>query len=1321
VTARILIVVLIDHIVFQQEKNMKSITTQYKCLICSSVFKTRASIIRHYMNSHFDFNQEKCVACKDHGEIKKPSRHAIANHVTDLYKCKYCTFKDTDLKRVQEHANYAHILPLNSPYERLESAFNRRVLTFGYEISQADLKTVEEVKLETSNSTLAVLSRQLELKNMLKFSITLKGEYVKYDELGGVESEASIYLRSFSKHLFLNDSKRINRTLKECFSEITIRNEGFLLAGSGWSIRNFSKIFIEIGKIKLVGGCNNTCFNVGKKKKKYLVDVISHNNDCFVNSVAVAFLPKEDLDLNIQKLSCLAQTFAKQYFNTRGLKFPLNIRHIRKFEQKNKALGLQINVYSRIDGQIIPVHKSIAKKPKKIINLFLQKVKKRLHHYIYIKDLDKFFQINNIKNHICDKCLSNFTSISALKNHQEYCSRSDPVKIIYPSEQDSVCFEHHEKQTLQPIYGACDFEASLIPINRQENGVKYNCQNCLEGGDVSLCSHKTINIHEQIPTTYSIALLDKRGKILFEKTESDHFNVMEIFFKTLTEIEKTFIPLLQANRFKKDYTSEEIEAFNKAYLCYLCHTPFQPHFSGRQKVKDHCHYNGEYLGAAHHNCNWKRTVNRNIPIFIHNFQNYDSQFILQGLKFTPNTQISGIPYNMEKFRTLNIGKIVFVDSYHLLPGSISTLVQSLKQNDDHKFPILSQVSLFTQSAMHKKLLLEKGVYPYEWASSISRLINKKKWPKHKHFFSTLKQSNISREEYLHGKQVFRLFRCKNMLEYCHLYCRLDVFLLLEVIDQFRTNVLLEFGLDCTKYISAPQLAFDAMLKGLDEPINLMTDTEMILMCEQNVRGGVAFVAERHVKCKELEKEIKKVIPDETVAEKIERIENKKCSDLLVLLDAVGLYSFCQKLYLPWGDYQWCNAGELFRLKQELGHIPNDSNIGFILEVDLEYPKSLFKKHSSFPMISEKKEITYQDLSDFSKKALHVLSNTVNSAKRYKSEKLVTDFSNKSKYVVHYQNLQTYLKEGIILKEIHKAIKFTQKPYLKPFIDKCAKKRAETKSDFDKMLFKLFMNSVYGKFLQDNRKHMEAKICRKYKTFSKHFNSPLYKGHRIISENVVTVYSKKKTVKLDRLYATGFTILELSKNHMISAWYNYFLPNFETKASVVLTDTDSFLIHIKDSSRKELFLSVQDSLDSSNYPKSHPRYTAKNKGVPGYFKDENCGNYLTEVVGLKAKCYIIKVFDQFNIKRDKKVVCKGIQKMSRDKLSIRKFRNVVKNFSSVHADLYCIRSKSNHLYTQKMRKIALSTGDDKRYILNCGIHTVPLYSNVVKCALCPPST
>ena len=73
--------------------------------------------------------------------------------------------------------------------------------------------------------------------------------------------------------------------------------------------------------------------------------------------------------------------------------------------------------------------------------------------------------------------------------------------------------------------------------------------------------------------------------------------------------------------------------------------------------------------------------------------------------------------------------------------------------------------------------------------------------------------------------------------------------------------------------------------------------------------------------------------------------------------------------------------------------------------------------------------------------------------------------NKKKYVLHISTQKFYLQHGLKLKKVHRAISFKQSHFLKPYIDFNTEKRKQAKNDFEKDLFKLMNNSVYGKTME----------------------------------------------------------------------------------------------------------------------------------------------------------------------------------------------------------------------------------------------------------------
>ena len=145
-------------------------------------------------------------------------------------------------------------------------------------------------------------------------------------------------------------------------------------------------------------------------------------------------------------------------------------------------------------------------------------------------------------------------------------------------------------------------------------------------------------------------------------------------------------------------------------------------------------------------------------------------------------------------------------------------------------------------------------------------------------------------------------------------------------------------------------------------------------------------------------------------------------------------------------------------------IDKKSDIGYILEVDLQYPKELHKLHKDYPLAPEKLTVTNDILSKYCKEIAYKYQINVGDVK-----KLIPNLDNKTKYVVHYKNIQLYLSLGMKLTKIHRVLKFKQSDWMKKYIDFNTKKRMFATNDFEKDFFKLMINSVYGKTMENLRK------------------------------------------------------------------------------------------------------------------------------------------------------------------------------------------------------------------------------------------------------------
>ena len=142
--------------------------------------------------------------------------------------------------------------------------------------------------------------------------------------------------------------------------------------------------------------------------------------------------------------------------------------------------------------------------------------------------------------------------------------------------------------------------------------------------------------------------------------------------------------------------------------------------------------------------------------------------------------------------------------------------------------------------------------------------------------------------------------------------------------------------------------------------------------------------------------------------------------------------------------------------------------------------------------------------------------------------------NKTNYVLHYRYLQLYLSLGMRLAKIHKVLKFKQSDWMKKYIDCNTEKETNVANSYEKDLFKLMINSAYGKTMEIFRKRINVRLINNEKDFLKYTRRPTHITHKIFSKN----YAETKLVlTLKKQIYVGFTVLELSKWLMHDFHYN----------------------------------------------------------------------------------------------------------------------------------------------------------------------------------------
>jgi len=487
-----------------------------------------------------------------------------------------------------------------------------------------------------------------------------------------------------------------------------------------------------------------------------------------------------------------------------------------------------------------------------------------------------------------------------------------------------------------------------------------------------------------------------------------------------------------------------------------------------------------------------------------------------------------------------------------------------------------------------------------------------------------------------------------------------------------------------------------MLLKTQVQIETIKDMDQHLFVEGAIRGGLSYACKRF-ETNDMEESFNSKYSKVSINEDIS----------IKYVDANNLYGKVMSMKLPYGGYKWLSEEEISNLDIFSFHEEQDE--GYLIECDLEYPDSLHWQHNDFPVAAETTKITEKDFSPYMKQCLKEIYGKTT----YSSTKLITTLREKKNYVCHHLNLKLYLTLGLRLKKIHKVLRFKQKAFVKEYIDICREKRAQALSQCLKNMFKLFSNATYGKFIQNPRKYECAKIATNPTRFKYLISSPLFKTFKILGENFCLVFQKNASLKFAQSIATGCAILELSKHHMIHAYYFHFKPNLRSMR-LIMTDTDSFMFSCTKKSADSFFKSTE-IMDFSNLPTAHKHYSVKNKAVLGKFKDEVEGEEISSVVALRSKCYAFKVKKKDQVKRK----LKGVKKNFRDCVSYESYKKVVEEISLKGVTQYSIRSKDHKITTIQQTKTCFSSFDDKRYYL-CPIHSVPFgskYSKYDYCFIC----
>ena len=933
--------------------------------------------------------------------------------------------------------------------------------------------------------------------------------------------------------------------------------------------------------------------------------------------------------------------------NTEGITFPLAPKDIKQFEINNP--NISVNIYG-LDKKSVVTGPLYLTNTKKIIHVNLLYIEKNgKGHYILIKDLIRLVrrQVTRYKGRVY-LCDACLQFFSNETIYKTHnCSK---ILTILPENNSILKFKNYERQQRINFIIYADFESLLINLNE-----------CYSNNTLTLKLHQPSSFAYYICCSYNSQL----NKYVSYRGE----DCVKVFIKRLVRDAKRIQNVLSHHKPMSPLTFKQKTEYENATLCHICALPL---FG--DKVQDHDHITSEYRGAAHSYCNLTYRVCPFIPVVFHNLSGYDSHiFISELAKYKGCIKV--IPRTKEKY--LSITKVInfensdqsiqlkFIDSFQFLSSSLDMLSKSLSQQD---FKNLSKE--IDNDVTKCKLLCTKGIYPYDYMDSWSRF-DETQLPAKEQFYNSLSMEHITDDEYRHAQNIWQIFDIKTLGEYTDLYLKSDVLLLCDIFEKFRNTSLHFYKLDPAYYVTSPSLSWDAMLLYTGIELELINDPEMYQLLERGIRGGLSQCSLRHAKANN------KYLP---------HFDDSKPSSYIVYLDCNNLYGYAMMKKFPISEFEFMPQSNINNFN--VMDITDEDDYGYILEVDLIYPNCIHNNHKDLPFAAEK--------------CIPPGGNT---------KKFIANLYDKYNYIIHYSHLKECLKNGLILKKIHKILTFRQDNFLKKYIDLNTILRQESKTQFEKDFFKLLNNSIFGKTIENKRKQVDVKLVTQWtdstNVTNKHLGAekllakPNLNSVTIFSENFAAIQLNRDKIILDRPIYIGFTVLEYSKQHLYQFHYDFIKNKYKENAQLCYTDTDSLLYLIN---TEDFYQDMNENImkyDTSNFSPDNPYQIRQlNAKIPGLFKDEMGGDVITEFTGLRAKLYCIK-----SVKTQIKKV-KGISKSVTKHLELSDYNETLKNNTNIRRKMNLIRSIKHVLYSQQVNKLVLNRSDDKVCILEDQIHTLP---------------
>jgi hypothetical protein len=1149
--------------------------------------------------------------------------------------------------------------------ELLEQSLNGSIKTYITRPSQSVKYDVELMLAKVTSYVIQTLYKESEQKvdsTSMKFQLALRVRFKKREE--AVDGESTTTWR-YVDPFFLSKQQQydIDNVLDHCndlHRSMMVKYDVFVHQTSGLTLDEILDYRLKVHHYKPFfggGNTNNDPLPPKIKRTRACLNIRNVQTLCFVYACLAHLHP-------VNSHPELKSHYTR-YFNEldlTGLVFPATLKTVKLFEKKHKHIA--INVLGYEAQCVIPLYRTLNRTTAdtdKQINLLLYR-----KHFYLIRSMSKLLNSTHgttgtRRVYYCHSCLCYYTTQSRLEEHYSLC-RDELQRLTVPDASNrSIRFSNYRHVFPLPFVIYFDSESLLVPDDE----------------DGKTLSHVPI----------SIACFTKCTNDIYS-TEPKIFtglNCVQMFLAHLEREERRIVRILDTTHTEMTCSDEDETRLRSTTNCDVCRVQFT---SKCLKYRDHCHLSSN--GASNiryilcNRCNLTFGRQRStckIPIIAHNCNKYDIHHIVQHIRGASGVKI--LAKNSETFISMQMGKrLVFVDSLNFLSGSLDSLVALLPDAETKMY-----TRYITKRSNLHELLKSKGIFPYDYMDNVSKLQDKALPPIEK-FHDKLSDRPLSIDDYQRAQKVWTKFGCNSMQEYMELYVCLDTLLLAAVFESYRRSTLDHFKLDPAHYVTSPSLCWDAMLKVTDVTLQTLPSVDMYLFFSNCIRGGITGTSTRHGKAN-----------NDFDSDSFD--DSLPVSHILSY-DVNNLYGMSLSQVLPTDNFRWMTADELKDF--DVLSVPDDGDIGYFVEVDLQYPRSLHNIHNEFPLAPEKLDIPSSEWSAHTKHLASQLGMTHKST----GLKLMLTLRDKHRYTLHYVTLKLYLALGLKVTRIYKGVTFRQSAFMKTYISLNTEARKTAKSQFEVALYKGYNNYIFGKTCYNVFNQTNIKLVDDADTFQRLAAKPTFHTTHVVNETLTLVEMKPVTINCNKPVYIGCSVLELSKAHMYSFYYQYLIPMYhKTGLRMLYADTDSFYVQVFN--RPDVYHDmVQHAhwFDRSSYPSHHFLHSDEHKREIGLMKDiHGHEGHVIEFVALRSKMYAVRVQNWYDDDITSTTTkAKGIHHSVMKHIPFSAYINTLKT-NTIHKHRFVhISSKKHHLSTVESAKVGLCAYDDKRLLLSCGIHS-----------------